>query len=47
MNNYDRIEVYATSEEKQKIKEIAKERGMSVSSLMVLSVLNPEVLNDE
>jgi uncharacterized protein (DUF1778 family) len=47
MNNYSRIEIYATNEQKHMVKKIAKQKGKSVSKLLLEAVLNSEVKKNE
>lgn len=42
-NSYDRLQIYARTEEKAKIERLAKKKGMSVSRYMIESSLGEPV----
>ncbi len=46
MKNYDRIEIYATTNEKRKVKTLAKKKGVSVSRLFLDAVLGEVIKNE-
>jgi hypothetical protein len=39
MHNYDRIEIYAKTNEKRAVKRLARKKGVTVSRLLLDSVL--------